>query len=332
MRDKLALIIALASFGLVTALGVGFAGADELLTTEAMAPPTSTATATTEASTATTAAPQCSNGLDDDEDGLTDAEDPDCESPTDPSEEAEAAGETSTNESVEAPPSAGTTTAKQGGGFKTGESIDGGGTKVHRNDNLGGAGGGHAGGGVTAPPATGGVQLHSKSGDGGSQYAGGGTPTTGNPTTTIAPFGPAPIGVPNFVIDSFEIPPFLLPIYQACGTEYGIPWEVLASINRIETGVRHQPGPLHRRRARLDAVPALELGDVRRRRQRRRPEGPLQPGRRDLRRRPLPEGRPAAPRTSTRRSSPTTTPTGTCRRCSPTPAPTASCPPTWSAR
>ena len=33
----------------------------------------------------------------------------------------------------------------------------------------------------------------------------------------------------------FSIPPFLLPIYQACGTQYGIPWEVLASINRIET-------------------------------------------------------------------------------------------------
>ena len=27
-----------------------------------------------------------------------------------------------------------------------------------------------------------------------------------------------------------------MPIYQACGTEYGIPWEVLASINKIETG------------------------------------------------------------------------------------------------
>ena len=49
-------------------------------------------------------------------------------------------------------------------------------------------------------------------------------------------FGPAPVGVPNFVIDSFEIPPFLLPIYQACGTEYGVPWEVLAAINKIETG------------------------------------------------------------------------------------------------
>ena len=46
---------------------------------------------------------------------------------------------------------------------------------------------------------------------------------------------PAPIGVPNFIIDSFEIPPFLLPIYQACGTQYGIPWQVLAAINKIET-------------------------------------------------------------------------------------------------
>ncbi|MGK2954255.1 MAG: lytic murein transglycosylase [Solirubrobacterales bacterium] len=43
------------------------------------------------------------------------------------------------------------------------------------------------------------------------------------------------VNVPNFVINNFEIPPFLLPIYQACGSEYGIPWEVLASINRIET-------------------------------------------------------------------------------------------------
>ena len=52
---------------------------------------------------------------------------------------------------------------------------------------------------------------------------------------TIGSSGPAPLGVPNFVIGQFEIPPFLLPIYQACGTQYGIPWEVLASINKIET-------------------------------------------------------------------------------------------------
>src|SRR5262249_57918289 len=62
-----------------------------------------------------------------------------------------------------------------------------------------------------------------------------GSPTDANPGLTIAQFGPAPIGVPNFVIDQFEIPPFLLPIYQSCGTEYSIPWQVLASINKIET-------------------------------------------------------------------------------------------------
>ena len=92
-------------------------------------------------------------------------------------------------------------------------------------------------GAITAPSATGGgTQPLSKEGDGGAQFEAGGAPTLANPTTTIAPFGPAPIGVPNFVINSFEIPPFLLPIYQACGTEYGIPWEVLAAINKIETG------------------------------------------------------------------------------------------------
>jgi hypothetical protein len=62
-----------------------------------------------------------------------------------------------------------------------------------------------------------------------------GAPTTSNPTVSVADFGPAPIGVSNFMIDRFSIPPFLLPIYQACGTQYGVPWNVLASINRIET-------------------------------------------------------------------------------------------------
>jgi hypothetical protein len=41
--------------------------------------------------------------------------------------------------------------------------------------------------------------------------------------------------VPNFFIDSFRIPPFLLPIYQAAGIEYDVPWQVLAAINEIET-------------------------------------------------------------------------------------------------
>jgi Transglycosylase SLT domain/Peptidase family M23 len=43
------------------------------------------------------------------------------------------------------------------------------------------------------------------------------------------------LGVPNFFIDSFQIPPFLLPIYQAAGIQYNVPWQVLAAINEIET-------------------------------------------------------------------------------------------------
>ncbi len=41
--------------------------------------------------------------------------------------------------------------------------------------------------------------------------------------------------VPNFFISQFKIPPFLLPIYQAAGIQYGIRWEILAAINEIET-------------------------------------------------------------------------------------------------
>ena len=62
-----------------------------------------------------------------------------------------------------------------------------------------------------------------------------GTPTLDNPTFSLAMPGAAPIGVPNFFIDKFRIPPFLLPLYQAAGIEYGVRWEVLAAINEIET-------------------------------------------------------------------------------------------------
>ena len=41
--------------------------------------------------------------------------------------------------------------------------------------------------------------------------------------------------IPNFFIGRFAIPPFLLSIYQAAGIQYGVPWEILAAINEIET-------------------------------------------------------------------------------------------------
>jgi hypothetical protein len=80
----------------------------------------------------------------------------------------------------------------------------------------------------------------------------GGTPAPPN-STTPAPKGahaPAPSaltpplpsalgsalgGVPDFFIANFPLPPFLLPIYQAAGRAYGVPWQVLAAINEVET-------------------------------------------------------------------------------------------------
>ena len=60
-------------------------------------------------------------------------------------------------------------------------------------------------------------------------------PAQSNPSYTVATPGAAPVGVPNFFIDKFRVPPFLLPIYQAAGTQYGVKWELLAAINEIET-------------------------------------------------------------------------------------------------
>jgi murein DD-endopeptidase MepM/ murein hydrolase activator NlpD len=62
-----------------------------------------------------------------------------------------------------------------------------------------------------------------------------GEPTVADPLVSLALPGAVPVGVPDFFIEKFRIPPFLLPIFQAAGTEYGVRWEVLAAINEIET-------------------------------------------------------------------------------------------------
>ncbi|MGV1050360.1 MAG: lytic murein transglycosylase [Solirubrobacterales bacterium] len=242
----MALIVVFAGLLALSAIGSAVAGADP--------PSEGTTVAPAEGPAATVIpslrAPACANGADDDGDGLIDLLDPDCSTPTDTSEAPEPAPGPAPSTAVPAPgpaPQAGGEAGPQktDRGVERGSTIDGdlaGGDDqrggVTHNQDLGDvSGGGGSDGGLKAPSATGGGdQPLAEGGDGGSPFSAGGTPTLGNPTTTIAPFGPAPIGVPNFVIDSFEIPPFLLPIYQACGTEYGIPWEVLASINKIETG------------------------------------------------------------------------------------------------
>jgi hypothetical protein len=63
-----------------------------------------------------------------------------------------------------------------------------------------------------------------------------GSPTRSNPTFFDALPGPSRVtGVPNFVIRKFQVPIFLLSIYQAAGIQYGVHWQVLAAINEIET-------------------------------------------------------------------------------------------------
>ncbi len=226
MRKKLALTIALAGFMGATAFGVGMAGAEPGSGEVAGLTTQSAVTALPSAKT-----PVCSNGVDDDRDGLIDLLDPDCANdPKGTSEAPTATPASNGNKPAVAP--------NRSKNFESGDSLDaadagGGNGGVVQNQSLGGGAG--ADGAISAPAATGGTQPQ-KTASGGSEFADGGSPTPDNPTATIAPFGPTPVGVPNFVIDSFEIPPFLLPIYQACGTEYGIPWEVLASINKIETG------------------------------------------------------------------------------------------------
>jgi murein DD-endopeptidase MepM/ murein hydrolase activator NlpD len=42
-------------------------------------------------------------------------------------------------------------------------------------------------------------------------------------------------GVADLSLTDFRIPPFLLPVYKEAGHRYGVPWEVLAAINEIET-------------------------------------------------------------------------------------------------
>ncbi len=179
--------------------------------------------------------PVCSDLDDNDGDGLYDLNDPGCSGPLDTTEETASQGGTPTGTSggTDGAKGAGVTPdvgGKKVKGVKGIKEVKGAtpGFNIKPGGVSGGVSGG-VGGGVTGPKAKG-LQLPTLP-----ERNPDGTPTSANPTLSIAQFGPAPLGVPNFIIDQFEIPPFLLPIYEACGTQYGIPWQVLASINRIET-------------------------------------------------------------------------------------------------
>ena len=85
----------------------------------------------------------------------------------------------------------------------------------------------------------------------------------------------------------YRIPLFLLPIYRAAAIQYGVPWQILAAINEVETDYGSDLSVSSAGAEGLDAVRAVDLAAVRRGRAGRRLRRPLQPGGRDLRRRPL---------------------------------------------
>ena len=188
--------------------------------------------------------PECANLRDDDDDGSTDLADPDCGDPLDNSEADSTAppdDDPLPDPDPEPDPDPG-----PGTGPGTGDPGTGG----------GGGGNGSTGGGNGSD--NGGNGQDGTGGSGGDKPDDpmekptdrnpDGSPTDTNPSLTIADFGPAPIGVPNFVIDQFAIPPFLLPIYQACGTAVRDPLAGARLDQPDRDRLRHQPQRLHRRR------------------------------------------------------------------------------------
>jgi hypothetical protein len=51
----------------------------------------------------------------------------------------------------------------------------------------------------------------------------------------VPPVSPLQSTALNLLLGVFPVPPFLLPIYHAAAADYGVPWQVLAAINEIET-------------------------------------------------------------------------------------------------
>jgi hypothetical protein len=64
------------------------------------------------------------------------------------------------------------------------------------------------------------------------------TTATGGPTITAAPLLP----IPTVAIAEFSIPPYLIPIYQTAAAQYGVPWQLLAAINWVETDFGRDTG------------------------------------------------------------------------------------------
>src|SRR4051794_1882452 len=129
--------------------------------------------------------------------------------------------------------------SKDGGGSSSsgGKTSNGGKSSRGSSGTTSGSSGSNSQGtGQATGQGTGGTTKHSAPNAKPPTHHSNGIPTSTNPTFFNALPGPAQInGVPNFVIQKFKVPIFLLPIYQAAGIQYGIRWEVLAGINEIES-------------------------------------------------------------------------------------------------
>ncbi len=101
-----------------------------------------------------------------------------------------------------------------------------------------------------APGQTGGAQAGGLGASGAGGAGGAGGPTT-VPAGTPNGVAPPPLAVAGQAgtlasllgssavsaqaLSYYRVPLFLLPIYQAAGIQYGVPWQILAAINEVET-------------------------------------------------------------------------------------------------
>ncbi len=115
----------------------------------------------------------------------------------------------------------------------------------HRSPAVLGEHGQHGSGG--SRPSTGGTRSGGRKGGAGASSPGG----PSSPSEAEGNVAPPPqmvasqaealaslLGAPAVslqALDFYRIPMFLLPIYQAAAVQYGVPWQVLAAINEVET-------------------------------------------------------------------------------------------------
>ncbi len=231
MRQRLLLTVALAVLAVATtAAGVSTAQG-----------PTTSTTTTTNGTGLTApngislrALTACTDGKDNDADHLIDTKDPGCENDADDNEREDATEPDGTTTVPD-------TTTRPEQDFNKDESAKDKGEKKGKGGRDNGSGGTKAKGkdkkkgkGDRNDDSVKEPKIRKRDG----------APTNDNPSLSVAQFGPTPEeGIPSFMINQFEIPPFMLPIYQACGTQYGIPWPVLASIHKIESAFGTNMGP-----------------------------------------------------------------------------------------